>query len=954
MPARPTSIRTARTTLVAALAIIAVSCGREPSGPPLAAEGATMVSGPLGWNTIFPAGVRELQMAAQNAPGGAGDIVTFTKVRIVLNNPDGSVALDIVVDFPSGATEVPVTLTVPLPANTPPGGLPLALNLKYMNAAGETVFSGGPVTVNAVPTTPGSPPPPASQVNVNLSYTGPGATASTVRITPTALTVLTGQPFAFEAVALDASGTVIPNTPIVFNSTLPLLAAINNATGAGMAGLNRGVVPIQAQLLTGPTAIAQLTIVSPPARLAAVSGSGQNGAVGGVLANPVIVAVTAEDGGPAAGVTVTFAARNGGSVGAATVTTDANGRAQTTWRLGAGAGPQSLTAAAAGLAGSPVDFTATARSVDPVSVRIATQPPATTEAGVAFGVVVNVLDAQGDIASRFTGPVSLAIASGPPGTAIVGGATVNAVAGVATFTGLRLNVAGTYTLIATSQGLRDETSTSMRVVAGPASRLAFQGYPVSGVRAGDIVDEVSVDARDAFNNVATSFVGTVTLHVDELGALVGGTALRSPASAASRAAIAAGDPATATAIAGVARFGGLRLFTAGSVAFRASAPGLTSTTGPRFGVIPGSPGSLLVAGGTGQQGNAGAPLSESVSVQLADAFGNPIRLAGRPVTFTAANGGSANPSTTSTNAAGIASTTWTLGPTAGAQSLTATSSGLTSDPIRATALEGGAGATAGDFIMIHDVNWLDPTYGINASHPGNAQFLRNLVNFTITGPRAAANKVLLFDFGTLNFYTFTGNWAGAKTVIESQGYVTEQTTTRSVLSAIPSNVKMLILHAPSGTFSIAEVNALKAFIAQGGRILYIGENSGFQYTLTAANLLVGQMGGSTTSTGSCAFGTTTANSHPLTTGIAVSGSTAFHVACASIMNTGTGDVVLMHFSGNPVVVIVKVNTIPLVAPLHAEREPSAAAAIRQVAPESGFDRTLGPTGRKPPQQPHQP
>lgn len=933
---RPIALRAAAAT---ALSLAAVACGREPSGPALAPDGITMVSAPLAWNTVFPEGVRELQRAAQSSPGGAGDIVTFTKVRVVLNNPDGSVALDIMVDFPAGATEVPVTLTVPLPASTPPGGLPLALNLKYLNAAGETVFSGGPVTVNALPTTPGSPPPPPAQVTVNLSYTGPGSTASRVRITPTELTVRTGEAFAFDAVALDGAGNVIPNTPIVFNSTLPLLAAINNVTGAGMAGMTRGVVPIQAQLLTGPTATAQLTIVSPPSRITAVSGNGQTGAVSGPLANPVIVSVLSEDGGPAAGVNVTFAAQNGGSVGTATVATDANGRAQTTWRLGPGAGRQSLTATASGLTGSPVEFAATARSVDPVSVKIATQPPATTDAGTAFGVVVNVLDAQGDIASRFTGPVSLAIASGPSGAALAGTATVNAVGGVATFAGLRLNVAGTYTLIATSDRLRDETSTSVRVNAGPASRLEFRGYPVSGIRAGDVVDEVSVEARDAFNNLATTFTGTVTLEVDGISALSSASSIR--------ASIAVGEPATATASNGVARFGALRLFTAGSVAFRATAPGLTSATGPRFGVVPGAPGSLLIAGGNGQQGNTGSALATAVSVQLADAFGNPIRLAGRSVSFAAANGGSASPSTTTTNAAGIASTTWTLGPTAGAQSLTASSSGLTSDPIRATALAGGAGATAGDFIMIHDVNWLDPNYGINATYPGNTQFLKNLVNFTITGTRATANKVLLFDFGTLSSYNFTGNWAGAKAVIESQGYVTSQTTTRSVLSAIPSDVKMLILHAPTGTFSTAEVNALKSFISQGGRILYIGENSFFQYTLTAANLLVAQMGGSTTSNGACAFGLVTTVSHPLTTGVAASGSGSVNVACASTMTAGTGDVVLMTFGGSPVVVIVKVTTtlLPL---LRAEASARMPSAVHQLAPEPGIDRTLGPTG-KPPQ-----
>ncbi len=142
------------------------------------------------------------------------------------------------------------------------------------------------------------------------------------------------------------------------------------------------------------------------------------------------------------------------------------------------------------------------------------------------------------------------------------------------------------------------------------------------------------------------------------------------------------------------------------------------------------------------------------------------------------------------------------------------------------------------------------------------------------------------------------------------------------------------------------MNALKLFISQGGRVLYIGENNGFQYTLTAANLLVAQMGGSTTSTGACAFGLVTTVSHPLTTGVAASGSGSVNIACASIMNTGTGDVVLMTYGGSAVVVIVKVTTTPLPT-LRAEATVRAPSAVVQLAPVPGIDRTLGPTGKPP-------
>lgn len=112
-------------------------------------------------------------------PNGAGALVTFARVRIVLRFADGAVALDTIVNFPAGASELPVGLNIPLPASAPSGGVPLSMTLKYVNAAGDTVFSGGPVTVTAVPATPGAAPPPPSPVNVPLNYTGPGAATAT-------------------------------------------------------------------------------------------------------------------------------------------------------------------------------------------------------------------------------------------------------------------------------------------------------------------------------------------------------------------------------------------------------------------------------------------------------------------------------------------------------------------------------------------------------------------------------------------------------------------------------------------------------------------------------------------------------------------------------------------------------------------------------------------------------
>ncbi len=76
-------------------------------------------------------------------------------------------------------------------------------------------------------------------------------------------------------------------------------------------------------------------------------------------------------------------------------------------------------------------------------------------AGAGFGAVVTAQDAQGNTATTFTGNVTLAITSGTgkAGANLRGTATVAAVSGVATFSGLSVDSVGSgYTLTASATG----------------------------------------------------------------------------------------------------------------------------------------------------------------------------------------------------------------------------------------------------------------------------------------------------------------------------------------------------------------------------------------------------------------------------------------------------------------------------------------------------------------------
>jgi hypothetical protein len=645
------------------LALSILSCGREPTAPDGSGNaGAVRWSRGLSWVAEFPPGFAQFQ-----ASGG----VAFTKVRIVLKNPDGSVALDTLVNFPVGATELEVTLSVPLPAGAPASGQPMALTLAYQNAAGETVFTGGPVTVTVVPATPGSGPPPPSPVTIQLTYTGPGATATAVRIAPKVQTVQTGGGFTFTAQAVDATGAVLPNTPITFSSQNPALATVDAVTGVGKAGTQKGTVGIEARLLTGPVDVGTLTIQLPPPSLTLVTGSGQEGTPGAALGAAVIVQVATVDGVGVPGMAVTFTASQGGTATPASATTDANGAAQTRWTLGPVGGTQTLTVTSPGIAGSPIVVSAEARARAPVRLGWAAQPPATLVPGGTFSVAVNALDATGATVVTYTGPVSLALGTAPSGASLSGPTAVNAVGGVATFSGLKLTTTGSYTLVATAQPLEGTTSSRFEVLPADATKLVFLSYPANGAVTGTTLDPIRVQARDAVDNPVGTYTGAVTLTVNGPAAAVLGGDITASAAEPAHALV---GPTTVLPQGGIATFTGLKLTTPGSYTFTATSGTLASATTPPFKVGAGVPVALLLASGGGQSITAGAILAAPVVVQVIDAAGNGVP--GIPVTFTLATGGSVSPASATTDAGGLASTQWRLGSTQGPQTLTARTTAL--------------------------------------------------------------------------------------------------------------------------------------------------------------------------------------------------------------------------------------------------------------------------------------
>ncbi len=149
------------------------------------------------------------------------------------------------------------------------------------------------------------------------------------------------------------------------------------------------------------------------------------------------------------------------------------------------------------------------------------EPPATGTAGVNFAgplpqtpVVVDVEDAAGTIANQFNGPVTISLANGATGTWDGSSTlTVNAVDGVATFSSLAIDTAGTYTLDASSPQLTDGLSSPITINPNVASQMvwtteppaqATEGYPFAA----------TVQIEDQYGNVETGDNGSVSLRLD--------------------------------------------------------------------------------------------------------------------------------------------------------------------------------------------------------------------------------------------------------------------------------------------------------------------------------------------------------------------------------------------------------------------------------------------------------
>jgi hypothetical protein len=236
------------------------------------------------------------------------------------------------------------------------------------------------------------------------------------------------------------------------------------------------------------------------------------------------------------------------------------------------------------------------------------QQPTNTIAGTSVdpAITVRVLDVRDELVTSFTGSVSIAIQNNPANGTLSGTRQVDAVGGIATFSDLSIQRAGSgYTLRATAGGMTQATSTSFSVIPAPASRLEFSQGPTN-VEAGRVFSPpVTVRAYDAFDNHATGFGNQVRMTIDTNPS--GGILIGSDVIIASN---------------GVALFDDLRIDKIGTgYRLRAEADRVGSIVSSAFNVVPGEPAKLRFTQGPSAT-QAGSILTPPLIVEILDAGDN--------------------------------------------------------------------------------------------------------------------------------------------------------------------------------------------------------------------------------------------------------------------------------------------------------------------------------------------
>ncbi len=164
----------------------------------------------------------------------------------------------------------------------------------------------------------------------------------------------------------------------------------------------------------------------------------------------------------------------------------------------------------------------------PTQLVFTRQPSSTTVAGVAFATqpIVTIKDVYGNVVTNSGASISLSLSSGSG--VLSGTTTLNAVAGVATFSNLNINLIGNdKVLSASTSGLSTVSiNTPISITPAAASKLVYTTQPsASGIQNTILSQQPIIEIQDIFGNKVNSSASVSISITTGSGNLIGQTSV---------------------------------------------------------------------------------------------------------------------------------------------------------------------------------------------------------------------------------------------------------------------------------------------------------------------------------------------------------------------------------------------------------------------------------------------
>jgi len=199
-----------------------------------------------------------------------------------------------------------------------------------------------------------------------VAATAAPSSPASISVSPSSLSLVTGEEAQLTARVNDAFGNPLPGTSVEWSTDDAEIATVSQ--DGIVEAVGTGQVTIRAHF-GSHSASAEVAVDEPQRTLFKSAGDAQTGEVGSALSQKLRVHLADSAGAAVEGVPVTWSvATGGGSLDLTSMETNATGDAEVTWTLGTMAGTQSVTASSPGT--DPVTFTATAQAGPVASVEV--------------------------------------------------------------------------------------------------------------------------------------------------------------------------------------------------------------------------------------------------------------------------------------------------------------------------------------------------------------------------------------------------------------------------------------------------------------------------------------------------------------------------------------------------------------------------------------------------------